>query len=232
MEVIMWGNILTIGDKIELHHCNNRIGAVTKPTIYMSQLLDLQGGNKASIAMPIQKGRVVLLNVGETYSLCFYTKLGLYQCKAIVKERFRNQNLFIANVEFTSELEKNQRRQYYRLECLIDFKYGMVLEEGQDPKNWNSGVITDISGGGIRFHSQKQQQAELLMTSFSLFTAQGLKNFKIMTKIISCQPTTNRNAKFEYRVEFINIKKEDREIIVRYIFEEERKRRRKERGLN
>lgn len=228
----MWGNILSLGDKIELFHCNNRLGAVSKPKIYLSQLLELNGDNKASIAMPIQKGRVVLLNVGETYSLCFYSKLGLYQCKAIVTERFRNQNLFIANVEFTSELEKNQRRQYYRLECLIDFKYGVVLEEGQGPKSWVSGVITDISGGGIRFHSQKQLQAEKLMVSFSLFTTQGLKNFQIEAKIISCLPTSNRNAKYEYRVEFHNIKKDDREIIVRYIFEEERKRRRKERGLN
>ncbi|WP_066720302.1 flagellar brake protein [Clostridium sp. Marseille-P299] len=228
----MWGNILSIGDKIELFHCSNRLGTVSKPKIYMSQLLDLQDINKASIAMPIQKGRVVLLDVGETYSLCFYTKNGLYQCKAVVTERFRNQNLFIANVEFTSELEKNQRRQYYRLECLIDFKFGAVVEEGQDPKTWISGVIIDISGGGIRFYSQKQLQADMLIVSFSLFTTQGLKNFKIESKIISCLPTSNRNAKYEYRVEFSNIKKEDREIIVRYIFEEERKRRRKERGLN
>lgn len=255
----MQENVLSIGDKIELFHYNKHLASAHKQSRYVSQLLDLIGDNKASIAMPIAGRKVVVLEIGEVYTLCFYTKRGLYQCRATVTERYRASNMFIATVEFISDLEKKQRRQYYRLQCVIDCKYHIMSEEEvtlrdmlqrdnfeheetkkeagerleEISKHWEEGVITDISGGGLRFNSKLSLiNVEKVIVSFSLFMPNGLKVLKLISNVVESKPIPNRATQFEHRVEFNEIGKEERELIVKYVFEEERKQRRKEKGLN
>ena len=50
-------------------------------------------------------------------------------------------------------------------------------------------------------------------------------------KILSVKPVENREGVFEHRLKYINIEVEKREEIIRYIFQEERKNRKKETGL-
>ena len=48
--------------------------------------------------------------------------------------------------------------------------------------------------------------------------------------MLKSEPLANREGSFENRIQFVNMENEDRESIIKYIFEEERKLRRKERG--
>lgn len=252
----MQGNILSIGDKIELSRFNNRVTNKERRQNFVSQLLDFHENNKASISMPIENGRIIPLEIGEKYELMFYTKNGLYKCSCVVTDRYKSERLYVAVVDFTADLEKFQRRQYFRFECVINMKYRMMqedeiqrlittskeevqdvsntktkeLEEGQ-PISWINGVITDISGGGVRFNSESfHDSGDKIMLNFSLFTNAGFKVFHIISSIISTSKVPNRSLLYEHRVEFMHLNKEDRESIVRYVFDEQRKQRRKETG--
>lgn len=252
----MIGEYLSIGDRLELQKLKTKENEPSGSRTYLSQLLDLSGDDKAKIAMPIEKGRIIPLSIGDKYILCFYTVKGLYQCKAVITERYKIQNIYILEVQFLSELEKFQRRQYYRLECSLDTTYHVITEAEtvlenqvkedsflneadrkicQDSldvykKVWYEGTITDISGGGARFHSSNPIDVNdaVLMKIY----LNDRKSHTLHVKVITSGKMTNRPGFFEHRVQFKDIGREEREAIIRFIFEEDRLKRRREKGLD
>ena len=79
--------------------------------------------------MPTIQNRIIPLEVGEEYVLCFYTSKGLYKCKARIKSRGKEQNIFILILEFLTTLEKHQRRKFYRLACTSAIKARQFTKE-------------------------------------------------------------------------------------------------------
>lgn len=252
----MYNNMLTVGDKIELRKVSGH-GKVDKEKLYVSQLLEICSEKEANIAMPVDGEKTVAVEIGERFELVFYTKNGLYQCLCRVTNRFRENNLLIAVIEFLSDFEKYQRRQYFRLECLIDISCRLMSEQevimrkklknpnlgSEDkkiieewlkdlPVKWNPAVMIDISGGGARINSVVQfEKEQIIMIMLTIGIEKTLKKLILCGKIITNRKIQNRNSTYEHRVEFIDITRENRELIVKYVFEEQRKRRRKERGL-
>ncbi|MGB8452116.1 MAG: flagellar brake protein [Anaerocolumna sp.] len=250
-------DVVSIGDKLELKSLSFSTKKIQNEKIYKSQLLDFNDDDTASILMPIEGGRVIPLTIGNKYSLCFFTKKGLYQCNSVITDRARINNVYVLTVQFTSELEKFQRRQYYRLEYLLEFKYYLISdmeisimnklqnnnfngeEEKQNyidtlgnlKKEWFSGTILDISGGGARFVSnQNHEHNNMMQMTLEFDNGLGTKTFNIQAMIISSGKMINRLGFYEHRVQFIDILREERESIIKFIFEEERRQRKKEKG--
>jgi c-di-GMP-binding flagellar brake protein YcgR len=254
----MISELITLGDKLELKKLKTRTSEEDTDKIYVSQLLDISQDDKLNIAMPIEKGRIIPLSIGDKYSVRFYTNKGLYQCKAVITDRYRNNNIFILVIQLISELEKHQRRQYYRLECLLDIKYHVITDlelaivnkikrddfkdDDEKQKYLNtledyqtvshSGTIVDLSGGGARFISNhKHEHGNRILISIRFNT--DFNNLHVINAgIISSTNMMNRQGVYEHRVQFNDITKEEREAIIKFIFEEDRKQRRKEKGLD
>ncbi len=253
----MVSDVVSIGDKLELKALSFSEKKIENGKIYKSQVLDFFSEDTASILMPIEGARVIPLTVGDKYNLCFYTKRGLYQCKAVITERGRINNVYVLTVQFISDLDKFQRRQYYRLEYLLEFKYCIISDmeisimtrlknnnfkdeaekqnyinslEGMK-REWFHGTILDISGGGARFVSEQKHEPDNMLQMLLEFNNRlGAKEFTIQAMIISSAKMINRLGFYEHRVQFIDIFKEEREAIIKFIFEEERRKRKKEKG--
>lgn len=252
----MLRDYISLGNKLELVKISNNENGENKT--YVSKLLDFTEDDKAYIAMPIERGRIIPLGVGERYFIFFYTDNGLFQCKAVITSRFKHENIFTLEVQFISELEKYQRRQFYRMECNLDISYHVITDEEklleskvkldkferQEEKEeclkkleelkslWQEGTVTDISGGGLRFNSNGEiVSGDSGLVSLNLLTTEGMKNLILGIKIISSIRLVNHWGYHENRVQFKEITKDEREVIVKYIFEEDRRRRRKEKGL-
>lgn len=238
----MLKDIVSIGDKIELSRFSNNDSQTKKTKIYSSQVLDFIEYDKACIAMPMEGGRIIPLGVGDKYQLCFYCKQGLYQCRAVIIERYRKDNIYMLVIQLASELEKFQRRQFYRLEYVYEILICKLFESELDkkkeeiditPNRLLDAMMLDLSGGGCRFISNDLFEKESkVMLRFALPLTKGMRMFEILGKITYSGEQINRRKSYEHRVEFTEVLEEDREHIVRFIFEEERKRRRKEKGLN
>ena len=251
-------DIAEIGDKLELKRLNLDHTTSNKSKVYVSQLLDIVGDDKAIIAMPIERSHIVPLSVGEKYALFFYTNKGLYQCNAIILDRYKHKNVYVLEIQFISEFEKNQRRQYFRLNCIIDILYHVITteeiqlenkyehanytdeaEKDQDYENlealkkvWYDGTITDLSGGGAKFVSNRLHEAgENLILSLPLNLRENDNKHHIPARIIASTKMQNRSGFFEHRVQFTQISKDDREAIIKFIFAEERRQRKREKGL-
>jgi c-di-GMP-binding flagellar brake protein YcgR len=165
--------------------------------------------------------------------------------------------MIIAVVKLTSDLEKFQRRQYYRLECVHEIEYRVVTREEEILENrlrqddfrnteersecrkrlkqlnleWQKASIIDLSGGGARFNSRiSHQPGEKIRIRFDFILGKELKKLLISAKIISSTKLMNRTGIYEQRAEFKDNGKVDREDLIKYIFEQDRKRRRNEKN--
>ena len=94
------------------------------------------------------------------------------------------------------------------------------------------GVIIDISGGGTRLFMNKQYEKDTVVgVKFSITTGGRKKDMNLPAKIVLSFRKSNDENIFDNRLQFINIKREDTEDIVKYVFEKQRLMRQKERGM-
>ena len=241
-------DIIKLGNKLDMEKLkeNGAKSGLEKRIVYSSQVLDFPGVNIVRVSMPVHEGRLVPLSIGDEYACCFYTTKGLYSSKTVVINRAKEGNLFIADMELKTPLKKIQRREYYRFKCHIPVKYRILsekelvqyskkelqLEEVKDYE-WKNGVITDLSGGGIKFVASVQEQpASELQLVFNLYDGDE-SCYMLLNGYLITSYRSERNTKiYEHRVKFTKIEPKQREKIIGYIFEEERKNLSKEKGLS
>lgn len=249
----MLRDVLAIGDKIDIKRMDQNGKPLFGVKNMVSQLVDFIDMDIISIATPIVSGRIYLLEVGGNYILCFYSSKGLYQCNCTVLKNYKENNTIIAVVRITSNLEKYQRRQYFRLECIHEIEYRIITKEEEllerklrndDFRNaderaecrkrlsllsnsWIQAAFTDLSGGGARLNSEQQHnQGDKILIKFDFVIGSELKKMILGADLISSNRMMNRTGMYEHRVEFNDIMQKDRETLIKYIFEQERKRRR------
>ena len=230
-----------IGDRIELMHIKSAIGRKVSDKKYGSQLLDFDGDRTAKIAMPISEGKVIPLEIDDDYNLCFFTNSGLYQCTAQIKKRYTENRMYVMDVIFLTPLKKFQRRKFYRLDCLFPIRYRIVPKEQFEKRNeaehdnekdeilWEEGTISDLSGGGIRFHGNVEcKKGDFVEIVLPLSLQSGIIPLSLYMKVVSCVHFEGSRVAYETRGEFLNINEKERETVIKYVFEEQRRRMRKE----
>lgn len=212
--------------------------------VYTSQVRDILSDDQIEVFMPMEKTKLILLPVNTEFDLYFYTPNGLYQCFATVLDRYKDGNQYVLLMELTSNLRKFQRREYYRLSCALEMSARPLEKEEKDAMDKNSdlflvpglplkrSVVVDISGGGIRFISSYQYEPNSFMyCKYNLIIEGVSKEYTLITKILSSRELDNRPGVFEHRAQYVDIDTYEREEIIRFIFEEERKHRKREKGL-
>ncbi len=235
---------VSIGNKIELVKLEDIIRNENNKKVYVSKIYDILPGNKLQIAMPIYEGKIVPLTVSDKYSACFYTNKGLLQCNVIIVSRYKDGNMFFLEVLILGELEKVQRRQFYRYSCMLNAKIRVVSDEeyetgvpdveviSEDDLEWNDAKLMDISGGGTkivqRYYLDKN---EVVKIKFILSVEDYVFRFSLFARVLSSTHMQNRSELVEQRLEFLKITKEERDNIIKYIFECERRNRAKEMGM-
>lgn len=239
------------GDKIDLQLVGQieqkANGKEIEVRIFKSMLLDFVSDTEIEIAMPTEGSKMVLFNVGLRCSLVLYTEKGMYNCIGLVKQRYKKDNLYMLVMEIKTPLSKYQRREFFRVQCMIDMTYYQVPEEVTTLQTTeelfqetlkseyfdaqNCGIIKDISGGGLRFiSSQKHEKGDYLLIVVRLTNEKIDETFYLLAQVISSDSIESSNLSFVSRAKFIFKDIKDREKIVKYVFEEERRIRKKVSG--
>lgn len=233
------------GNKVEMQAVERAkyIDDTEKKKVYQTLVCDILSEDRLEIYMPMEKSKLILLPVNAEYDLYFYTQAGLYQCFANVIDRYKTDNQFILLMELTSNLRKFQRREYYRLSCALEMNSRpLEKEEVEVVERGNSflvpglplkrSVIVDISGGGIRFIGNYAYEPEsLVCCKYNLVVDGDAKEYTLVAKVLMVRELEDRPGVYEHRAQYINIDTSEREEIIRFIFEEERKHRKREKGL-
>lgn len=238
-------NLILPGDKIDIFAS----GLSDNSTSYKSSFSDKLTDGMWEITMPVDSGRMVLFQLGLQFDFIIYTQnKTILKSSAVVSQRYRKENMYFLAIKLTNDLEKIQRRQFFRLPCTIDMSFyevgcddkaesesefckKMYKNHAINSKNMHTvkSVILDISGGGIRFSvSTPLEEGAYFMAQFSLALEEGTQQFNIVCKVISCSQALDNTDRYFARSKFIFDRMKEREKIVRFVFEEERRIRRRE----
>ena len=94
---------------------------------------------------------------------------------------------------------------------------------------WEEGTISDLSGGGIRFHGNVEcKKEDLVEIVLPLSLQSGIVPLSLYMKVVSCVHFEGSRVDYETRGEFLDINEKERETVIKYVFEEQRRRMRKE----
>lgn len=235
--------VITPGDRIEIRllqqvENEEKTGEIVKA--YKSQVLDINSKGNLEIAMPTEGNKLILLQLGVRYEFIFYSGNVLYRSVGQIVERYKKDNIYTLEVELKTRLEKYQRREFYRYECSIDFTFFELTEKQAEletpeeifaslrdehfQEKTHKGTIVDISGGGIRFNSDSELKiGTYIIAVIHLFNDKMNREFNIVGSIIGCERLEKAtDKKYVSRVKFAIKDSRVREDIIRYIFEEER----------
>lgn len=243
--------VIHIGDKVEMYKIS--VQSETENQVrkqYISQILDYMEEDQLKLAMPMEAGRMIPLTVGDFFEVCFYTDSGLFQSSIEIVDRYKEENVHVMIGEFHSDLEKCQRRQYYRLEHIIDINYRYYTREEEilerrlmvndfaneearmsckkilnEVKNkWMIATITDISGGGVRFNSSTLHKTGTLLYLRIPIAQNGAERiFELKGEVVNSAVLAKKTDYYETRAKFVDIDRDEREQIVKFIFAQERK---------
>lgn len=236
----MANRLITEGNKIDFKDIlsKEQLNGGLTPATYASQVFEIRNDNILRVSMPIEHGRIIPLSKGKKFDAFFYTAKGLYQCRVIIIDRFKINNIYMMDIEILTEPVKYQRRQYYRLELNIPVRYMQITEtesnvmanEEELPERlenlseYHAGDTIDISGGGLRFTGDTLvEKGNRLAVVFDIDYEGNIERYLLAADVIMSFAIPQHHGMYEHRVEFKDISKENREILIKYIFQEERK---------
>ena len=116
--------VVRLGDKIDINFLHQNNGKT-----YKSSVCDIISDKELEITMPTEDSKIVVFQVGIECQFYFYTQKGLFTCDAVITDRARRDNFLVLMARVTSPMKKFQRRDYYRVNCLLDFSYYKVTDE-------------------------------------------------------------------------------------------------------
>ncbi|MBQ4531530.1 MAG: flagellar brake protein [Lachnospiraceae bacterium] len=237
--------VIQVGDKIDLIKKDATENETEERKVYKSQVYDISGEEQLKITMPQEKGKLLLLSIDTVYRLQFYTQGGIYECSAKVVDRYKTDNIYLVVVEIISALKKVQRREFYRLNCLLESKIHVLddeelaigdlkrilLKHDYAKPSYELGTIVDISGGGARIVTDSEiEEGAYVILKFQVELKEYIQEYELLAHVVTKKILENRKKKYELRVEYEQIENKIRESLIRYIFEEERKKRKSEKS--
>lgn len=243
----MLSKYVTPGDRVDIQEVERSFKTGdSERKIYPTSVYDVLSDERLELLMPMEQTKLILLPVDIEFDLCFYTKSGIYQCFAKIIERYKNNEVYILLLELSTNLRRHQRREFYRYNCILNMQSRKLTDEEFDiyekrgvppilkPDNHvllEESTIVDISGGGVRFVSDSYyEQDTIICMSYHLIMNGKEKVYELLGKVLSSGEIENRKGQYEHRIQYVNIDNLEREEIIRFIFEEERKGRQRVRG--
>ena len=209
--------------------------------VYYSKVLDIiedEDGMVIKAAVPLDEGRIVPLAVGAEYDAYFSEGSSIYAGPCRITGRSKDMNIYTMDIVLIGDLHRVQRRGFYRLPCSRPVKVQVLTDfqaAGYERTHqWNEklfqnarpvleATLIDLSGGGIRMHSGIHYEKESLVRVFlDIICNDEPKQLELLGEVVMSYSLENDRSIYETRVQFKAVPNEITEMIVKYIFMEQR----------
>lgn len=235
---------LVVGAKVEVYIKTNHYTEDSgSREVFASQIMDIHD-DCIVCTMPVDKGKLIVLEVGTMLETYFYAGKSIYRADCLVSNRGKEGNIFTMELKPETPLKKFQRREYYRLECSIPVDIvTLTQDERQELEKRlavpsklmmpaEKGTIVDISGGGLRIFAKRQfVKDSVVVVRFPIEVNGKVKNMELAAAVIASFRNMNDESVYDNRLQFVMNSREDTEDIIKFIFVQQRLMRQKERGL-
>lgn len=209
--------ILTIGQTIEL-----KLGRLKENKTTNTKVVDIINEDTFEILNPFNEiSDIGRISIGFSFKVFAIKNEGVYEFNVQVINS-TNKSISTLVIKVVSEINKIQRRNYYRLDVIKSFT-GREVENLKEYKFGESfkGNIMDISAGGLLINSCKDLNTDNMIEI--IFNLDDQRKFLLFGIILRKSYINVPNNKFEYGVKFVNITEFERNQIMKYIFEVQRK---------
>ncbi|SHG57651.1 c-di-GMP-binding flagellar brake protein YcgR, contains PilZNR and PilZ domains [Thermosyntropha lipolytica DSM 11003] len=183
---------------------------------YLASRVEEIDGDYLHLAVPIRKGQLVPMHIGQKIKVCFTRDDESYAFNTSIVAR-RREPIPVLIVNKPDKLVKIQRRAYVRIPASIPINYRLI-PQGQ---NFESGMTVDISGGGAFFLSQtKMERGQTLEVEICLPQRPKIVCQAEVKRVIP--PEVGGASSYKVAIEFKDITENQRDQIFNFIFEKQR----------
>jgi len=201
---------------------------------HVSQLLDIVDESNIVMACPIHGSQLVPIPVGTKIEVVFiHEKRSVISFEGTVTGRSDKDNVAAMQVHIESEISRIQRRQFFRLECLLDVQYRLLSDDSEDISNFNNedsgkkveykkAVTSDLSGSGVCIVTDESIPKDSII-EICIFLDEKNVVKAIARLIRSSAVQIEKGTKYKNGLHFVNISKTDRNRIIKYVFAQQRK---------
>jgi len=194
---------------------------------YPVKVQNIRDDKKIEFDVPFSGGQMILFHINTIIEAFATTQEGVFSFRARVIERSKKNNIPVIVVKPETELEKKQRRAYFRLPCSCNVRYRKYKLPifGENDQQFKTTVLIDISGGGLCFQTEEKLDAEEFYECVIILD----KDMEITT---ICKPVCIKKEEYTDKfwktaMKFERITEQAREKIINFIFQEQLKLRRK-----
>jgi c-di-GMP-binding flagellar brake protein YcgR len=206
---------LSIGAKIHLLIMNDN-----NQSQYVSRVDNINEDGTIDVLIPISKRRIVYINEDTVLKVIITKEGAIYEFEAEVENKLFGVDLLL-RLKRTSDIQKIQRRNYFRLKSLNTIKIRKIvnLKEAIFSEYFNATMV-DISGGGLAFNSELELDInDLIEISVTL----NSNTINLLGMVVRADRSEDNLKKMGYGINFEKITDTERNIIMTFIFEEQRK---------
>jgi c-di-GMP-binding flagellar brake protein YcgR len=225
-EVAMRVNELKTGLKLEVQLYSPR--DIRTDTILVSEFEWAENDKVFFIAVPIYKGRLYPISVGTQMEVVFIMHDNLYSLLAKVLDRSNKNRISLLKMEALTQMKKIQRREFFRFECALPIGYRQVetQKQGESENNDKEFIKTytrDLSGGGACIRLKEKVDYGAIIECELLLN--DINRIRFIGRVVrfTTYDSDVGMYKYEIGVFFEKISEKDRERVISYIFQEQRR---------
>lgn len=215
MEMMQKGEIFNVGDRIELSKLDYK-----EERSYPSQILDITDEKTFIVSGPIYKNELVLIHKNEKIRLSqIVENKGRYAFDAKVLRR-EYKNIYKLELQKVSNIKKYQQRKYYRLDISIPVIKEFIINKDKEEVILTESCKTkDISGSGLKLYSNFEHNiGDIIKCKFNIEDYP----LDIKGKILRIEEIDTFDFKYSLGINFIELKEDNRDRIIKFIFLNER----------
>lgn len=190
---------------------------------YQSRISDI-GNNRLSVLIPYNEGSLVPIGIGIEVQVLFASDSAAYKFKSKVINRIREPvPQLVLEMPEEDDFTKIQRRKYFRLEVKRKVLYRRV-DEDWEPKEeeYTKSSTIDISGGGIKMVLNEELPNNIFIEL--MLDIPAIEGVKIISETIRKYELPDGKA---IGIEFLDINNRSRDALMGWLFDHQRKLRRK-----
>lgn len=196
---------------------------------YVSQLLEIQRNGAMVISAPIYEARLIFIPLQSQIRLAFiHNEHGLLGFNALVTGCEYKGNIAVLVIQTNSEVYRMQRRDHYRLDYITDIVIRLAEKDtGKDKERKIKAITKNISGSGLcvvtgdNIPRNTELKAELRLSDGININAKCIVMRNSALEIM-------KTKKYELGLKFTSISKKNQDSLIRFIYEQQRLRLKKE----
>jgi len=194
---------------------------------YPAKVQNVSEDKRIEIDVPFSGGQMILFHLNTIIEVITTNQEGVFSFKARVIERTKKSNVPVMIIKPETEIEKKQRRAYFRFpcNCNVRFRKFKLPALGGNDEQFKTTIAIDISGGGIAIRTEEKLDNEAFFECVIILD----KDIEINTicKSVNVKKEDFTDKYWKTALKFEKITEQGREKIINFIFQEQLKLRRK-----